>query len=141
MSDMGLIVEDLRVEIAAAAGRPRVPVDGVSFQVGRNECVVLLGESGCGKSLTALAMMRLLPEGLALAGGHVHLDGQDLLARPERQMAAVRGGQLAMVFQEPQTSLNPVLSIGEQIAESLLVHQQLKGEAAQAEAVRDGAGL
>jgi len=136
MNDQGLIVQDLRVEIAAATGRPRVPVDGVSFQVGRNECVVLLGESGCGKSLTALALMRLLPEGLSIAGGQAQLDDLDLFDQPAKAMAAVRGGRLAMVFQEPQTSLNPVLTIGEQIAESLLAHQQLKGALAQAEASR-----
>jgi peptide/nickel transport system ATP-binding protein len=134
MSDTGLTVADLRVEIASAAGKPRVPVDGVSFRVSRNECVVLLGESGCGKSLTALALMRLLPEGLSIVGGRAQLDELDLFAQPDKAMAAVRGGRLAMAFQEPQTSLNPVLTIGQQIAESLLAHQQLKGAAAQAEA-------
>ena len=143
MSGKGLTLDDLRVEIATAAGMPRVPVDGVSLAVAPKECVVLLGESGCGKSLTALAMMRLLPEGLRIAGGGAELDGLDLFAQPEKAMADVRGGRLAMVFQEPQTSLNPVLTIGQQIAESLAAHQHLQGAQAQAEAGRliDAVGL
>jgi peptide/nickel transport system ATP-binding protein len=131
----GLVVEGLRVEIAAG-GRRLVPVDDVSLAVGANECVVLLGESGCGKSLTALALMRLLPEGLRIAGGDARLEGVSLFDLPERAMRAVRGGRLAMIFQEPMTSLNPVLTVAQQIEEALAEHRQLAGAAARVEAGR-----
>ncbi|NTV97451.1 MAG: ABC transporter ATP-binding protein, partial [Thiobacillus sp.] len=135
MSGRGLVVDDLRVEIAAGARR-LVPVDGVSLAVAEKECVVLLGESGCGKSLTALALMRLLPEGAAITDGDAGLDGESLFDLPERAMREVRGGRLAMIFQEPMTSLNPVLSIAQQIGESLAVHRGLAGPAARTEATR-----
>jgi len=128
-------VENLRVEIASG-GRRLVPVDGVSFEIGANECVALLGESGCGKSLTALALMRLLPETARVAAGRADLEGTDLLALPEVTMRDVRGGRLAMIFQEPQTSLNPVMTIQEQIGEALAAHRGLAGDAARAEAAR-----
>ncbi len=131
----GLVVRDLGVGIM---GRETVlkPVDGVSFEVEGGQCVVLLGESGCGKSLTALALMRLLPEGAAIAAGSVSLDGEELLDLPEREMRQRRGRRLAMIFQEPQTSLNPVLSIGRQIGESLAEHRGLAAAEAVAEAAR-----
>ena len=132
---MSLIVDSLSVAIGAGS-RPLVPVDEVSFSVGANECTVLLGESGCGKSLTALALMRLLPEGARVLSGDARLGEESLLALPERSMRAVRGGRMAMIFQEPMTSLNPVLTVGEQIAESLAVHLGLGGAAALDEARR-----
>jgi peptide/nickel transport system ATP-binding protein len=132
---MSLIVDNLRVEIGAGE-RPLVPVDGVSLSVERNECVVLLGESGCGKSLTALALMRLLPDGARIAAGDARLDQASLFDLPERDMRAVRGGRLAMIFQEPMTSLNPVLTVGEQIAESLAAHRGLAGAEAAGESRR-----
>ncbi|MFA5082531.1 MAG: ABC transporter ATP-binding protein [Hydrogenophilaceae bacterium] len=132
---MSLVVKDLRVEIGAGEHR-LVPVDGVSLAVDSNECVVLLGESGCGKSLTALALMRLLPEGAGIAGGDALLGGKSLFDLPERAMRAVRGGRLAMIFQEPMTSLNPVLSIGQQIEESLTTHRNLHGRQLDAEVRR-----
>ncbi|MGA7951031.1 MAG: ABC transporter ATP-binding protein [Thiobacillaceae bacterium] len=95
------------------------PVDGVSLEIGAGETLALLGESGCGKSMTALALMRLLPEGGRVAGGKISFDGQDVLALPESQMRNLRGRGMAMIFQEPQTSLNPVMTIGAQIAEAL----------------------
>jgi peptide/nickel transport system ATP-binding protein len=131
----GLMVENLRVEIAAG-GRTLIPVDGVSFAIGADECVALLGESGCGKSMTALALMRLLPEGGRVAGGDVNLAGDDLFALTEAAMGAVRGGRLAMIFQEPQTSLNPVMTVAEQIGEALAAHRRLNGDAARNEAGR-----
>ena len=130
-----LALRDLRVEIEAD-GRTLAPVDGVSLEIGPHECVALLGESGCGKSLTALALMRLLPEGLRIAGGEAALDGGDLFALPEQAMQRVRGGRLAMIFQEPMLSLNPVMSVAQQIAEALAVHRGLKGEAAKTEVMR-----
>ena len=132
----GLRVDNLRVEIAGAGGRRFVPVDGVDFAVEADQCVALLGESGCGKSMTALALMRLLPEGGRVAAGAVKLMGEDLFALPEAAMGGVRGGRLAMIFQEPQTSLNPVMSVAEQIQEALAAHRGLAGEAARAEAGR-----
>ena len=125
----GLVVDNLRVEFPGGE-RPLVPVDGVSFAIGANECVALLGESGCGKSMTALALMRLLPEGARVAAGHARLDGQDLLDLSEQAMRAVRGGRLAMIFQEPMTSLNPVMTVAEQIGEALAMHRRLTGAAA-----------
>ncbi len=128
----GLVLRDLRVEIATG-GRRLAPVDGVSLSVAPGECVALLGESGCGKSLTALALMRLLPEGLRIADGEARLGETDLFALPERAMQQVRGGRLAMVFQEPMLSLNPVMTVGQQIGEALAVHRALAGAAAGAE--------
>src|SRR6266581_1457244 len=116
-----LEVVDLRVEIATARGLVR-PVDGVSFTVGAGETFALLGESGCGKSMTALSLLRLLPPGGRIGGGAVRFAGRDLLALPESEMRVVRGGGLAMIFQEPATSLNPVLTVGAQIGEVLIRH-------------------
>jgi peptide/nickel transport system ATP-binding protein len=107
------------------------PVDGVSFEINRGETFALLGESGCGKSMTALAMLRLLPQPAGrITGGQVYLDGEDLTALPEVEMRRVRGRRIAMIFQEPMTSLNPVLAIGDQIGESLRQHHGMKGRAA-----------
>jgi len=138
----GLSVANLRVEIVAA-GRTLVPVDGVSFAIGADECVALLGESGCGKSITALALMRLLPEGGRVAAGDVRLEGEDVFGLTEAAMGRVRGGRLAMVFQEPQTSLNPVMTVAEQIGEALAAHRQFAGAAARSEAGKllDAVGL
>lgn len=112
-----LSVRDLSVAIGAAA-----PVDGVSFEIGAGETFALLGESGCGKSLTALALMRLLPEAARIAAGSVQFAGEELCALTEAQMRSVRGGKIAMIFQEPGASLNPVMTIGAQIAEALKFH-------------------
>ncbi|MDP2432261.1 MAG: dipeptide ABC transporter ATP-binding protein [Pseudomonadota bacterium] len=131
----GLLVENLSVEIAAG-GRLLKPVEGVSFAIGADECVALLGESGCGKSMTALALMRLLPDGARVASGSARLDGEELFALPEAAMGEIRGGRLAMIFQEPQTSLNPVMTVAEQIAEALAAHRDLSGDAVTAEAGR-----
>jgi peptide/nickel transport system ATP-binding protein len=131
----GLEVSNLSVEIATG-GRVLKPVEGVSFSIGPDECVALLGESGCGKSMTALALMRLLPEGARVAAGSVRLEGEELFALPEAAMGIVRGGRLAMIFQEPQTSLNPVMTVAEQIVEALAAHRDLAGAATLAEAGR-----
>ena len=97
-------------------------VDDISFSIQPGETFALLGESGCGKSMTALSLMRLLPEGIAVASGTVQLGTDDVLALPEREMCDVRGGRIAMIFQEPGLSLNPVMTVGAQIAEVLALH-------------------
>lgn len=126
-----LQVTDLRTRISAVRA-----VDGVSFSVSANETFALLGESGCGKSMTALSIMRLLPEQGSIDAGAVVLDGRDLLTLPEASMRAVRGGAIGMIFQEPMTSLNPVLTIGEQIGESLRRHRRLDRAGVRAECVK-----
>ncbi len=98
-------------------------VDGVSFQIEAGETVGLVGESGSGKSMTGASILRLLPEGGGIVGGSVRLAGRDLTALPEAAMARVRGREIGMVFQDPMTALNPTMNIGDQIAESLLIHQ------------------
>jgi peptide/nickel transport system ATP-binding protein len=110
-------------------------VDGVSFSIARDETFALLGESGCGKSMTALSLMRLLPEQGRIIAGEVRLDGQDLLALPEAQMRDLRGGAIGMIFQEPMTSLNPVLTVGEQVTEALRRHAAMSRAEARAAAV------
>ncbi len=121
-----LILDGLTVELGDP-NRPLRVVDGVSLEIQAGEIFALVGESGCGKSMTALSLMRLLPPGGRIIAGSVCFNGTDLLRLPEAEMRKIRGGRLAMVFQEPQTALNPVLSVGEQIAEAVRLHQDLKG--------------
>jgi peptide/nickel transport system ATP-binding protein len=111
-------------------------VDGVSFSVGRGETLAVVGESGCGKSVTSLSILRLIasPPGRTV-GGRVVFEGRDLLALPETEMRKIRGDAISMIFQEPMTSLNPVLTIGHQIAEALVLHRGLSREDANARAV------
>ena len=111
-------------------------VDDVSFSLGRGETLAVVGESGCGKSMTALSIMRLVPDPPGrIVGGRITLDGRDLLQLDEAAMRRVRGNELSMIFQEPMTSLNPVLSIGEQISEAIRLHQDLAKSAARDKAV------
>ncbi len=110
-------------------------VDDISFSIKQGETFALLGESGCGKSMTALSLMRLLPDGVHIASGAVSLGAEDILALPERAMRTVRGGQMAMIFQEPGLSLNPVMTVGGQIAEALELHQGLCGAAMRARCI------
>jgi peptide/nickel transport system ATP-binding protein len=110
-------------------------VDDISFNIEAGETFALLGESGCGKSMTALSLMRLLPAGIAIERGEISLDSKDVLALPEREMREVRGGQMAMIFQEPGLSLNPVMKVGEQIAEVLALHRGIKYAEAGAHAI------
>ena len=109
---------------------PWAAVDGVSFDLARGETFALVGESGCGKSLTALALARLLPPGAQVVAGSVVFRGHELLTLPERAMRDVRGLRMAMVFQEPATSLNPVMTVGDQVAEVLLRHGKCERRAA-----------
>jgi peptide/nickel transport system ATP-binding protein len=119
-----LSVHDLRVSFLTDAGPARA-VDGVSFTVQAGETVALVGESGCGKSLTALSLLRLLPPGAHLAPtSRVEFEGTDVLTMPERALRSLRGHRLAMIFQEPMTALNPVLTVGDQVAEVVRVHTE-----------------
>lgn len=106
-------------------------VDDISFSIKAGKTFALLGESGCGKSMTAMSLLRLLPDGVVHAGGTVRLDGVELFGLREREMREVRGGTAAMIFQEPGLSLNPVMTVGRQIAEVLELHQGLSGITAQ----------
>ncbi len=126
MSEPLLRVENLRTVLEGAGGAVRA-VDGVDFEVRRGETLAIVGESGSGKSMTALSLLRLLPETGRIASGRVELGDIDLLGLPEAAMRNVRGRRIAMIFQEPATSLNPVLSIGTQIREVLERHTELRG--------------
>ena len=118
-----LSVQDLKTYFFTRDGVTRA-VDGLSFEVSAGETLAIVGESGCGKSITALSLMRLLPRGLArTVGGTVRFRDTDLLALSEKEMKKIRGDRIAMVFQEPMTSLNPVLTVGFQIAEAVMIHQ------------------
>ena len=129
-----LNVQELKVAIDADAGLVRA-IDGLSLSIQRGETFALVGESGCGKSMTALALMRLLPESGQVTQGKVLLEGNDLLGLPESGMRSVRGGRIGMIFQEPSTSLNAVMRIGDQIVEAIEVHTALRGAAARAKAI------
>ena len=126
-----LAVRDLRTWIDTPAGIVRA-LDGITLEIRRGETYALLGESGCGKSMTALSIMRLLPDTGAIVGGEVRLGELNLVALPEAAMRDVRGGRIAMIFQEPATSLNPVLTVGEQLREVLARHTTLGREAMRA---------
>jgi peptide/nickel transport system ATP-binding protein len=129
-----LTVTDLRVTLNTARG----PVDalrGVDLQLARGATLGLIGESGCGKSMTAMAIMGLLPEG-AIVGGSIRLNGQQLVGASDDAMCALRGNRIGMVFQEPMTALNPLHTVGDQIAEPLRLHRQMPRNAARAGALR-----
>lgn len=130
-----LEVRDLTLVLEGVPGAPAV-VDRVSFRVAAGETVGLVGESGCGKSLTALALLRLLPPGVRLAGGQVLLDGEDVLEMPPRRLRRVRGGRIGLVFQEPMAALNPVLRVGTQVEEVLAAHRRLGRRERRREALR-----
>ncbi len=127
--DILLSVRDLQVHFGSVTAPVRA-VDGVSFDIRRGETFALLGESGCGKSMTALSLLQLIPTPAGrIAGGEVLFDGQDLMALSEIQMRHIRGKRISMIFQEPMTSLNPVMTVGAQIAEVLIQHVGLSGKA------------
>ncbi|MBC7701151.1 ABC transporter ATP-binding protein, partial [Aquabacterium sp.] len=129
-----LQTQDLTVVLDAEAGLVKA-IDGLSLTIERGETFALVGESGCGKSMTALALMRLLPENARVIGGDVLLGNDSLLDLPESAMRRVRGARIAMIFQEPATSLNPVMRVGDQILETIRTHTALRGRAAQAKAM------
>jgi peptide/nickel transport system ATP-binding protein len=129
-----LSIEDLRTEIRLRHGVVHA-IDGVSLTVNPGECLGIVGESGSGKTMTALSIMRLLPTGGSVVGGSIVLDGKDLATLSESGMEDVRGNLIGMIFQDPLTSLNPTMTIGDQIAESVRLHRGASREAAQARAV------
>jgi peptide/nickel transport system ATP-binding protein len=128
-----LEVADLRVRLRTPRG-PADVVNGLSYTVGRGETVAVVGESGSGKSVSVLALLGLLPEGVATVTGRAALDGEDLLTMPAERLRRVRGPGVGMVFQDPMTSLNPVLTIGRQLVEGLRAHRELSKAAARARA-------
>jgi peptide/nickel transport system ATP-binding protein len=129
-----LEVQDLQTHFATDGGVLRA-VQGLSLHIEAGETLAVVGESGCGKSVTSLSILRLLPQPPARIAGRIAFDGRDLLSLSEAQMRRLRGNEISMVFQEPMTSLNPVLSIGRQIGETLRLHQGLSAAAALAQAV------
>ena len=120
-----LEIEDLRTVFETGEG-DAVAVDGLTLHVDEGETVGIVGESGCGKSVTAMSVMRLIqsPPG-RIASGHIRFDGRDLLSLDDEAMRAVRGNEIAMIFQEPMTSLNPVFTVGSQIAEAVSIHRDV----------------
>jgi peptide/nickel transport system ATP-binding protein len=133
-----LSIENLQVELDSESGLVRA-IDGLRLAIERGETFALVGESGCGKSMTALALMRLLPENGVVTAGDIHIgagrDAVDVLGLPESRMRSVRGGRIGMIFQEPATSLNPVMKIGDQIVEAIEAHTPLRGAAARTKAI------
>jgi oligopeptide/dipeptide ABC transporter ATP-binding protein len=133
--DALLSVRNLTTIFESEEGASRV-VDGVSFEIGRGETVGLVGESGCGKTVTALSIMRLItsPPG-RIAGGEIYFEGSNLLALPEKSMRKVRGNRISIVFQEPLSSLNPVFTCGEQVREAIALHLGLGRRESKARAI------
>jgi peptide/nickel transport system ATP-binding protein len=132
--DAVLDIADLRVEFADRDGGCFPVIDGLSFALRRGETLGVVGESGCGKSVTALSVMRLLPKGARIAAGSIVFNGRNLAQAGDGQMRQLRGNDIGMIFQEPMTSLNPVLKIGRQLAETVRRHRKLS----RAEAWRRG---
>src|SRR5262249_30734731 len=125
-----LEVENLQVHFRPADGVNRA-VDGVSFHVNESETLAVVGESGCGKSVTAMSILQLIPHPPGKVAGSIRFQGKELLKLGDREMRHVRGNAISMIFQEPMTSLNPVLTVGYQIGESLRLHQRLDRQAAE----------
>ncbi len=135
MSEPILTVEDLRTYFHTDGGVAKA-VDGVSFTLNKGETLGLVGESGCGKSVTSLSIMRLIPEPPGeIVSGQIRFNGRNLLSLEERALQGVRGNDIAMIFQEPMTSLNPVFTCGDQIDEAVMLHQRLGRRAARAKTV------
>src|SRR3954463_5552377 len=129
-----LEVENLQTHFRTPSGINRA-VEGVSFHVNEGETLAIVGESGCGKSGTSMSLMRLIPEPPGRIAGSIRFAGRDLLQMSDREMRAIRGNDISMIFQEPMTSLNPVLTVGRQIRETLMIHQGLDKQAAEAHAI------
>ncbi len=130
-----LSLRELKTQFRTQDGTVKA-VDGVSFDIGKGETLGIVGESGCGKSVTALSIMRLIPDPPGrIVGGEIIFDGQDLLKLKDEQMRRVRGKRIAMIFQDPMTSLNPVLTISRQLTEALELHLRMSRRAAKDRAV------
>jgi oligopeptide/dipeptide ABC transporter ATP-binding protein len=129
-----LSVEDLRVEFWTRRGTVHA-VNGVSFDIAAGETLGIVGESGCGKSVTSLAILGILPRAGRVAGGRALFEGRDLIGRPDRELRKIRGRDIAMIFQDPMTSLNPVLTVGRQIRESIETHFDLDRKEAESRVV------
>ncbi|WP_353211463.1 ABC transporter ATP-binding protein [Rhodovarius sp.] len=134
MTEPLLSVEQLQTHFATSDGINRA-VDGVSFHVNAGETLAIVGESGCGKSVTAMSILRLIPEPPGKIAGAIKFQGKDLLKLSDREMRAIRGNSISMIFQEPMTSLNPVLTVGRQIGETLRLHQGLSAHQAEERAI------
>jgi peptide/nickel transport system ATP-binding protein len=133
-AELLLDVQDLRISFRTAQGLLPI-VEGVSFSIGQAEILSIVGESGSGKSLTALAAMRLITDPNAVIEGRIFFKGEDVLALPEPRMRQLRGGAVAMIFQDPMTALTPVYTVGAQIVEQIIVHQKISKPAARTRAV------
>jgi peptide/nickel transport system ATP-binding protein len=129
-----LEIQDLHTDIRLRRGTVYA-IDGVSLSVAPGECLGIVGESGSGKTMTALSIMRLLPSGGEVTGGRITVDGTDVARLSETGMEDVRGNLIGMIFQDPLTSLNPTMTIGDQIAESVRIHRGASRDAALARAV------
>jgi peptide/nickel transport system ATP-binding protein len=129
-----LEVDNLQTHFRTPDGVNRA-VDGVTFHVEAGETLAIVGESGCGKSVTAMSILRLIPEPPGKIAGSIRFEGRDLLKCSDREMRDIRGNEISMIFQEPMTSLNPVLTVGRQIGETLRLHQGLSSAQAEAKAV------
>jgi peptide/nickel transport system ATP-binding protein len=126
-----LEIANLQIHFRTDSGVNRA-VDGISLHVNEGETLAVVGESGCGKSVTALSILRLVPEPPGKVAGSIRFEGKELLNIPDRELRAIRGNAISMIFQEPMTSLNPVLTVGRQIGESLRLHQGLGRRASEA---------
>jgi len=129
-----LELKDVRTEIRLKRYTVHA-LDGVSISVEEGQTIGVVGESGCGKTMTAMSIMQLLPNGGAVVGGEVVLDGRNLLSLTDGEMAKVRGNDIGMIFQDPMTSLNPTMTIGDQIAETVLLHRGADAKTARARAI------
>ncbi|GMK43390.1 MULTISPECIES: ABC transporter ATP-binding protein [Paenibacillus] len=129
-----LEVNDLRVNFKVRGGTVQA-VRGVNFHINKGEAVAIVGESGCGKSVTAQTLMRLIPSPPAMTSGSIMFKGQEILSKTPKEMESIRGKEMGMIFQDPMTSLNPTLTIGRQITEGLIKHQGMSSSAARARAV------
>ena len=130
-----IAISQLSTELQSESGLVRA-VDLLSLTIARGETFALVGESGCGKSMTALSILRLLPDSGRVVAGSVTMGGVDLMALPEQQMRDVRGSKISIIFQEPSTSLNPVMTVGQQIVEVIERHTALRGDAARSKALQ-----
>lgn len=129
-----LEVNDLKVHFAVRGGTVQA-VRGVNFHINKGEAVAIVGESGCGKSVTAQTLMRLIPSPPAIMSGEILFNGEDLLKKTDKEMEAIRGKDIGMIFQDPMTSLNPTLTIGTQIIEGLVKHEKIDKKAARERAI------